>query len=84
MRKSDLDNLIGLSVTEGVKLCDKYGFRVELYPEEAKLTWVMKQKTIIFRHIGVIISGWTPGNINDIEVEVKYAYFSSRPYVGGT
>lgn len=67
MKKSDIDNLIGLSVEAASEYCRTHNLSLEFYPEEAKPTWVIRTGLIRFWHKNGIVSGWAPGNHWDIK-----------------
>lgn len=69
MTENDLNKLVGLSVTEGIRYCEANGLKVELWNYKATIANIFSPKTIRLWHDAGIIKAWTAGSPWDIKDE---------------
>jgi hypothetical protein len=71
MTEQELNHLIGLSIVDGIRICEDKGFRVEIWPAEAIIANRFSPKTVRLWHEGGITKGWTMGSPWDMMENIE-------------
>jgi hypothetical protein len=67
MNKKRLEDLKGLPIEDAIYVSKLEGWKIEIYPFDARITAVLKNQTLIVFHESGIVRKATVGNPSDLQ-----------------